>query len=113
MHAPTMLLAHIPGDDVVPMGRQGREGRGLQSPFGEFLQRNIHIHERRPRTYAREGKNNRDIFSRPSRPRLASADPHSGDSAGSRTRLCPCHRQDPLVIVHLMSPSAEIAKRAA
>jgi hypothetical protein len=108
-----MLPANTVGDDVnVPLGR---EGRGFQSPFGESLQGHIHIHERRPRAYARKGKNNADVISRPSRPsrsRAAIADLHSAHSGASRTHLWRCHRQDPVVIVHRLSPAAEIAKRA-
>jgi hypothetical protein len=61
MRAPLMLPAYTVGEDVkVPIGREGREGRDFQSPL-----------EQPPphkRAYTREGGNNADIFSRPSRP---------------------------------------------
>jgi hypothetical protein len=64
-----MLPADIIGDDIkVPTGRQGREGRDFLSPIRQPKRRNKHIHERRARMYACEGKNNADVFSRPSRP---------------------------------------------
>jgi hypothetical protein len=73
MRAQFILLALIvAGDDgKLPTGRQGREGRDFLSPI-QPNGRNNHIHERRPRTYACEGKNNADIFSRPSRPTRSS-----------------------------------------
>jgi hypothetical protein len=67
MRAPLTLPAHSE-DFEVPIGREGREGRDFQSPLEQPPPRNIYIHERRPRAYTREGENNADIFSRPSRP---------------------------------------------
>jgi hypothetical protein len=52
----------------LPSGRQGREGRDFLSPLEQPFYRNIKVHEGRPQAYARAGKNNRDAFSRPSRP---------------------------------------------
>ena len=69
MHAQLMLPTHIAGDDgKLATGRQGREGRDFLSPLKQPFYRNFHIHERRTRAYARGGKNNGDVFSRPSRP---------------------------------------------
>lgn len=65
------MRAHLIASDdgKPPPGRQGREGRDFLSPLEQQpFHRNIHVHEGRPRAYARVGKNNRDVFSRPSRP---------------------------------------------
>jgi hypothetical protein len=105
-----MLPADIIGDDIkLPTGRQGREGRDFLSPI-QPKGRNKHIHERRARMYACEGKNNADVFSRPSRPRTTTAGLHSAHFGGSDTHLRRCHR--PAVVVHRMSLAAEIAGRA-
>jgi hypothetical protein len=69
MRTQLILSAHIAGDDGKrPSGRQGREGRDFLSPLKQPLYRNFQIHERRPRACARVEKNNKGVFSRPSRP---------------------------------------------
>jgi hypothetical protein len=109
---PALIVA---GDDgKLPTGRQGREGRDFLSPIRQPNGRNNHIHERRPRTYACEGKNNADIVSRPSRPArppATIAGPHSAHFGGSDTHLPRCHR--PAVVVHRILLAAEIAKGAS
>jgi hypothetical protein len=69
MRVQLILPAPIAGDDgKLATGRQGREGRDFLSPLEQPFYCNFHIHERRPRAYARVDKNNGDVFSRPSRP---------------------------------------------
>ena len=117
MRARVILPAHIARDDgKLPSGRQGREGRDFLSPLEQPFYCSFHIHERRPRAHTREGENNADMFSRPSRPSgppAAVAGLRSAHSAGRRTHLWRDHHLGPLVVVPRMSLSAEIAKRAA
>jgi hypothetical protein len=65
-----MMCAIASADGKLPSGRQGREGRDFLSPLKQPFYRYFYIHERRPRAYARGGKNknNGGVFSRPSRP---------------------------------------------
>jgi hypothetical protein len=119
MRAQLILSAHIASDDSkLPSGRQGREGRDFLTPLEQTFYCNFHIHERRPRAYARVEKNNGDLFSRPSRPTRpgdAVADLRSAHSEGwahPTMVLSSPRRRRPVSTAHLatqITPDSTIA----